>query len=282
MLLAIDIGNTNITLGLWSGQEWTRQWRLRTVHDQTVDEYGVYLKALLREAGVDGQAGGRVDGAIMSSVVPPLTATFAAVCRDYLGQEALQVHAGLPTGIEVATENPAEVGADRIVNAAAAYHLYPGASIIVDMGTATTFDVVSAAGELLGVAIAPGLGLAAAALASRAAQLSRVALEAPPQAIGRNTVHSMQSGLIFGYVGLIEGLVGRITAELQERYGPIKVTVIGTGGLISLISQHTTVIEQVDPWLTLTGLRLIYELNRGGEGVRGAREQGRGGEGVRG
>ena len=251
MLLAIDIGNTNITLGLWDGERWRLQWRLRTVHQKTVDEYGIYLKMLLREVNLADA----VDQVIFSSVVPPLTRTFAAVCPRYLGQTALQVSAESDTGIQVATENPAEVGADRIVNAAAAYHLYPGAIIVVDMGTATTVDVVSAAGELLGVVIAPGLEVAAEALADRAAQLNRVALEAPPCVLGRNTTHAIQSGLIFGYASLIEGLVHRLQAELSLP----QATVVGTGGLIKLIIPHTSVIQHVEPWLTLTGLRLIAE-----------------------
>jgi type III pantothenate kinase len=262
MLLAIDVGNTNITLGLWNGREWKNQWRLRTVHDKTVDEYGVYLKSLLREV----DAAEKVTAAIISSVVPPLTGTFIAVCQTYLGQDPLLVTAETDTGIIIATDNPAEVGADRIVDAAAAHHLYPGYSIVVDIGTATTFDVVSDKGELLGVAIAPGLGVAASALSSRAAQLGRVALEAPPQAIGRNTVHAMQSGLIFGYVGLIEGLIQRITAELNQTYdtpgNPIRPQIIGTGGLITIVAPETNVIDHIAPWLTLTGLRVIYERNQ--------------------
>jgi type III pantothenate kinase len=257
MLLAVDVGNTNITLGLWNGQQWENQWRLRTVHDKTVDEYGVYLKSLLREA----RAEKKISAAAISSVVPPLTGTFIAVCKNYLGVEPLLVNSETDTGIQILTDNPAEVGADRIVDAAAAHHLYPGYSIVVDIGTATTFDVVSDKGELLGVAIAPGLGVAAAALSSRAAQLGRVALEAPPRAIGRNTVHAMQSGLIFGYVGLIEGLIKRITAEINEQHPapPIRPQVIGTGGLITVIASETDIIDHIDPWLTLTGLRLIYE-----------------------
>lgn len=256
MLLAIDIGNTHITLGLWDGQTWQLQWRLRTVNDKTVDEYGIYLKMLLSEVGLTGA----VNDVIFSSVVPPLSKTFAAVCERYLGCSAAQVNAAMDTGIRVATENPAEVGADRIVNAAAAYHLYPGACIIVDMGTATTLDVVSDDGALLGVIIAPGLELAAEALTMRAAQLGRVALEAPPHVLGRNTVHAMQSGLIFGYTSLIEGLVRR----LQDEMDVADATVIGTGGLINVITPHTEAIDEVEPWLTLTGLRLISErLNRG-------------------
>lgn len=253
MLLAIDVGNTNITLGLHGGNGWRSQWRLRTVHDQTVDEYGVYLKALLREAEADGQ----VQAVILSSVVPPLTATFAAVCQDYLGLVPLLVDENTHTGIGILTDNPAEVGADRIVNAAAAYALYPEASIVIDMGTATTFDAVSADGNLIGVAIAPGLGLAANALSQRAAQLGRVALEAPPQAIGKNTVHAMQSGLVLGYVSLIEGMIKRFRVEMDTD----PVHVIGTGGLISTIVRHTDIVDHVEPWLTLTGLRVIFELN---------------------
>lgn len=251
MLLAIDIGNTNITLGLWDGKTWRLQWRLRTVHEKTVDEYGIYLKMLLSEVGLTGT----VENVILSSVVPPLSKTFSAACERYLGCSVTQVTMDMDTGIRVATENPAEVGADRIVNAAAAYHLYAGACIIVDMGTATTLDVVSEEGALLGVVIAPGLELAAEALTGRAAQLSRVALEAPPRVLGRNTVHAMQSGLIFGYTCLIEGLVGRLQEEVQMA----DATVVGTGGLIDLITPHTEAIGRVEPWLTLTGLRLISE-----------------------
>lgn len=251
MLLAIDIGNTTITVGVWNGDRWRLQWRLRTIHDQTVDEYGIYLKMLLREVGLAQS----IDRAIFSSVVPPLTKTFYAVGRRYLNLEPIQVTAESDCGIRVATENPAEVGADRIVNASAAYHLYPGASIIIDMGTATTLDVVSDEGALLGVVIAPGLELAAEALTGRAAQLSRVALQAPPQVLGRNTVHAMQSGLIFGYTCLIEGLIQRLRQEQDLGGAPV----IATGGLINLIAPHTQQIDHLEPWLTLTGLRLISE-----------------------
>lgn len=253
MLLAIDIGNTNITLGLWNGATWQSQWRLRTVHNKTTDEYGIYLRTLLRECEINEKIG----QVILSSVVPPLTDTFLHVSRNYLDCEAMLVTADTNTGIRVATENPYEVGADRIVNAAAAHHLFPGASVVVDMGTATTFDAVSAAGELVGVAIAPGLGLAASALASQAAQLGRVALQAPPRAIGRNTVHAMQSGLVFGYVGLIEGLVKRISAELDDDH----IQVIGTGGLIDVVSAQTDIFTHIEPWLTLNGLLFIHRLS---------------------
>lgn len=256
MLLAIDVGNTNVTLGLWDGQEWTDQWRLRTVHEKTVDEYWISVRTLLNERNLRSQ----VDRVVLSSVVPPLTATFTEVSERYLGITALQVNANTNTGIDVLTENPLEVGADRIVNAAAAFHLYGDSAIVIDMGTATTFDVIGSADNrpaLLGVVIAPGLRLAADALASRAAQLSRVALEAPPQVMGRNTIHAVQSGLIFGYVSMIEGMVRRLSAEIIT-----PPTVIGTGGLISLITPHTNVIHHVEPWLTLTGLRVISDRNQ--------------------
>lgn len=251
MLLAIDIGNTNITLGIWDGQSWRQQWRLRTIHDQTVDEYGIYLKMLLRESGLSDE----IERAIFSSVVPALSATFHRVCERYLQLSAVQVTYETDTGLRIATDNPAEVGADRIVNAVAAYHLYPGPSITVDMGTATTLDIVSGDGALLGVIIAPGLEVAAAALTGRAAQLNRVALQAPPHVLGRNTVHAMQSGLIFGYAGLVEGLVRRLRQNGELANAPV----IGTGGLIKIVAPHTSVVDHIEPWLTLTGLRLISE-----------------------
>lgn len=254
MLLAIDVGNTNVVLGLWDGREWREQWRLRTVHEKTADEYWIALGTLLHDQAVRGA----VTRVVLSSVVPPLTGTFSALCERYLGLQALRVTDGTPTGIRVCTENPAEVGADRIVNAAAAAALYPGRpAIVIDMGTATTFDLISAEAELLGVVIAPGMRLAADALAARAAQLSRVALEAPPRVLGRNTTHAVQSGLVYGYVCLIEGMVARLAAEWQ-----VDPVVIGTGGLISIIQPLTSVIHRYEPWLTLTGLRLIADRNQ--------------------
>ncbi len=253
MLLAIDIGNTNITLGVYDGQLWREHWRLLTVRDKTTDEYGISLMVLLREAGLSD----KIQQVILSSVVPPLTIPFTKLCERYLGLSPVQVGVDLDMGIRVMTDNPEAVGADRIVNAVAAYHLHPGPSITIDMGTATKFDVVTAAGELLGGVIAPGLQLTANALASRAAKLSQVALEAPPHTIGRNTIHAMQSGLIFGYVCLIEGIVKRIVAEHPDQDKPIQI--LGTGGLINLIASQTNIIDHVDPWLTLTGLRVIHE-----------------------
>lgn len=253
MLLAIDIGNTNITLGICDGRAWQRQWRLLTAQEKTADEYGIVLKSLLHDAGLDTA----VTHIILSSVVPRLTATLNAACRQYLDHTPLEVGLHLDLGIRVNTDTPSQVGIDRIVNAAAAYHLHPGPSIVLDMGTATKFDVVTAAGELIGGVIAPGLQLTADVLTSRAAKLGQVALEAPPQTIGRNTIHAMQSGLIYGYVSLCEGLVARLRAEHPDQDQPIRV--LGTGGLISLIADHTDIIDHVDPWLTLTGLRVIHE-----------------------
>lgn len=253
MLLAVDIGNTNITLGVWNGRDWLRHWRLQTNPARTSDEFGILLKGLLRDADLNGT----IDSVIVASVVPVLTATLTEVSRVYLGLRPLIVTSALDFGLTIRTDNPEAVGADRLVNAIAAYHLFPGPSIIIDMGTATKLDVVSAHCEFLGGVIAPGLGLAADALAQRAAKLSHVALEAPPAAIGRNTVHAMQSGLVFGYVSLIEGMVGRLRAEHPDQ--PARIHTLGTGGLIGLIAPHTAVIDHIDPWLTLTGLRLIYE-----------------------
>lgn len=253
MLLAIDIGNTNVSLGVWDKKKWKEQWRMRTDRARTVDEYGISLKTLLRESRMASS----IHRVVISSVVPPLTGVFVQVVEKYLGVTPLLVNSKLDTGIAIRTDNPAEVGADRIVNSVAAAHRYPGPSIIIDMGTATTFDVVSAEDELVGVVIAPGLRVAADALTSRAAQLSGVALEAPPHAIGTNTIHAIQSGLVFGYVGLIEGVVKRLLTEHPNQNQ--RVQIIGTGGLINLISPHTDIIDHIDPWLTLTGLRVISD-----------------------
>ena len=253
MLLAIDIGNTNITLGVWNGRIWEQKWRLYTNQAKTADEYGVIITSLLRENSLLT----KIDRVIMTSVVPVLTQTFTQLAQKYLTLEILNVTSELDLGIAILTDVPSAVGADRLVNAVAANALFPGPSIVIDMGTATKFDVVSANKEFLGGVITPGLGLAADALVSRAAKLTSVSLEAPPQAIGRNTVEAMQSGLVFGYVALIEGLLERLKKEHPN--ADQAITILGTGGLINLITPHTAVIDHVDPWLTLTGLRLIEE-----------------------
>jgi type III pantothenate kinase len=206
---------------------------------------------------VAGLKAGEISGAIISSVVPPLTPVIEEVCRSYFGQAALVVGPGLKTGMPILYENPLEVGADRITASVAAYEKYGGPAIVVDFGTATTFDAVSAKGEYLGGAIAPGIGIAADALVMRTAKLPRVDLQRPPSAIGRNTPHAMQSGLLFGYVGLVEGMVSRFRKEL----GP-KMKVIATGGLAEVVAHETDVLEIIAPWLTLDGLRIIWELNQ--------------------
>jgi type III pantothenate kinase len=253
MLLAIDIGNTNITFGLYEGETLGPRWRIRTIHDKMPDEYGILMLHLFRHRGYDLE---QVTGAAIASVVPPLTPIFEQVCREYLGQKPLVVDAGVKTGVRIRYDDPRQVGADRVVDAAAVQALYGAPACVVDFGTGTTFDAVSAEGDYLGGAIAPGIGIAAQALFERTAKLPRVDLTRPPSAIGRNTVHSMQSGLLFGYVGLVEGMVARFRADL----GPA-MHVVATGGLAEVIARETEIIDIVDPWLTLHGLRIVYQLN---------------------
>lgn len=254
MLLCIDIGNTNIMLGLYEDGELGPHWRLATDHDRMPDEFAMQLVSLLQFVDIPLDA---VDGVALASGVPALTRRWAEVCRGYLHIEPMIVRSDLRTGMTILYDNPTAVGADRIVDAVAAFHRHGGPLCIVDFGTATTFEAITAKGEYLGGAIAPGIGIAADALAQRAAKLPKVDIERPPSVIGRNTVHSMQSGLLFGYVGLVEGMVARIKAEL----GP-ETRVIGTGGLAPIIAAETTVIDVIAPWLTLDGLYLLYHMNR--------------------
>ncbi len=253
MLLCIDIGNTNIVLGLWHDGDWRAHWRVRTVRDQMPDEYAMLLKALLQDGGFEIADIARV---VLASVVPPLTTIFTELFARYLGDATLIVGPGVRTGLRIRIDNPVELGADLVANAVAAYDRFRCACIIVDFGTATTFSAVSKEGDFLGVAIAPGLGVAAEALSSRTAQLPRVSLVPPSAAIGKNTVHSMQSGLVFGYVGLVEGLILRIRSELGG-----SAQVVATGGLSRVLAPLSDQIAAVDPWLTLEGLRLIAERN---------------------
>jgi type III pantothenate kinase len=254
MLLAIDIGNTNITLGLYDGDTLGPRWRLATDHERMPDEYGITITQLFRH---QGRSPTDVEGAVIASVVPPLTGTFERVCHDYFGRAALILDAGVKTGVKLKYEDPRQVGADRVADAAAVRALYGVPACIVDFGTATAFDAISAEGDYLGGAIAPGIGIAADALFQRAAKLPRVDLQRPPSVIGRNTVHSLQSGLLFGYVGLVEGMVARFRTEL----GPT-MKVVATGSLAEIIARETTILRIVAPWLTLDGLRIIYDLNR--------------------
>ena len=255
MLLAIDIGNTTVALGIFQGEKLRATWRVSTDIHKLPDEYAVILSNLL---GLEALAFAEIDRAIISSSVPPLVATFEELCQRYFKVSPLVVGSGIKTGVKILLDNPREVGPDRVVNAAAAHRLYGGPLIVIDLGTATSFDAVSAEGDYIGGAIAPGIGIAVDALFERAARLPRVELVCPKKAIGKNTVSAMQSGIIFGYVGLIEGIVARVKKELGGN-----ARVIATGGLVDIIARETDVIDVVDHDLTLVGLRLIDELNRG-------------------
>ncbi len=254
MLLAVDIGNTNITLGIFEGEKLRATWRIATTIHRTIDEHAVLMLNMLQHQGLEAAD---VKSVALCSVVPPLTTTFEELCQRYFHTTPLVVGAGVKTGVRIRMDNPSEVGADRIVNAAAAHHLYGGPIIIVDLGTATTFDTVSKNGDYMGGAIAPGVETAAEALFTQTAMLPQVELTRPKHAIGTNTITAMQSGLIFGYVGLVEGIIARIQQELGE-----KAKVIATGGYAGLIAKETKVIEKVDPDLILIGLRLIYMMNK--------------------
>lgn len=259
MLLAIDIGNTNIVMGAWNGRAWQATWRLRTVRERTADETGIYLKSLLREHKLKKA----ITRVILSSVVPQLTQSFVTACRTYLRRDPLLVHTGLDLGIHNGTDQPEQVGTDRLLNAAAAYNRFQRACIVIDMGTATKFDVVDSQGDFLGGVIAPGLTITADALFHRAAKLSQVDLVPPPAVLGRNTAHAVQSGLIYGYLSLIEGLLPRLQQELRAVDPEAQeIPVIGTGGLIDLFVPYTTVFTAIDPWLTLEGLLLAADRNR--------------------
>ena len=253
MLLAIDAGNTNLTFGLFERDRLLHDWRLATHQDSMPDELGITLLQLIRQEGLDPKA---VHAVAIASVVPPLNASLMEMSRRYFGHEPMMVEPGIKSGLRIRYENPKEVGADRIVAALAAFHKYGGPLIIIDFGTATTYDAVSREGDYLGGAIAPGIQISVDALFQRAARLQRVELKAPASVIGRNTVESMQAGILFGFVAQVEGMVTRLRKELGA-----DARVIATGGLASLIASETRVIEQVDDRLMLEGLRLIYELN---------------------
>ncbi len=254
MLLAIDIGNTNVTLGVFEGEELRATWRMATVVSRMADEYAALLLNLLHHHDIEASD---IKAVALCSVVPPLLTTFEELFQRYFHISPLVVGPGVKTGVRIRMDNPREVGTDRIVDAAAAHHLYSGSVIIVDLGTATTFDTVSKEGDYIGGAIAPGMVIAAEALFTRTAALPRVQLVPPKQAIGTNTITAMQSGIVFGYVGLVEGIVARIQKELGE-----KALVVATGGYSTIIAKETAVIDKVNPDLTLIGLRLIYQMNK--------------------
>jgi type III pantothenate kinase len=265
LLLAADIGNTNIHLGLWNGESWALNWRARTVADKMPDEYGVLVRNFLTSADVAFDA---VSGVIISSVVPPLTASFTELARRYFKLEPVVVTHATNTGVKIDIDQPEQAGADRIVNAAAVVGLHGGGpALVIDSGTATTFDVIDRHGAYCGGAICPGIGVAHDALVSRAAKLHKVDLLPPPSAIGRNTIHAMQSGIFYGYVAMIEGLASRIKAQMR-RDDPLivdesAIRVFATGGLSAIFKEHSTAIDIIEPELTLDGLRVIYALNKG-------------------
>lgn len=254
MILCVDVGNTHVTLGLFRGGLLSTSWRVATNPERTSDETGLLLQGLIRQSGVEPAA---ITGVSLASVVPPQTSTWVDASTRYLHLTPLVVDTGVRTGVRIHYDDPRQVGADRVVNAAAAQRLYGGPACIVDFGTATTFDAISAEGDYLGGAIAPGLGVALDALCSRTAKLPRVEIVRPEAVIGRNTVASMQSGILFGYVALVEG----ITARFRQELGP-SMKVIGTGGWVELVAKETTVFTALAPSLTLDGLRIIWELNR--------------------
>ncbi|OQB27401.1 MAG: Type III pantothenate kinase [Chloroflexi bacterium ADurb.Bin180] len=253
MLLCVNVGNSNVVIGLADGHDWLAHWRVRTIRNQMPDEYAMLLKSLLRDGGHDLSA---VDRIVLASVVPPLTTVFSEVLANHVNARVLMVSPDIRTGLQIRIDNPRELGADLLANAVAAYQRYRGACIVVDFGTATTFSAVSAKGDFEGVAIAVGLGVAAEALTSATSQLPRVSLSAPAHAIGKNTVQSMQSGLVLGHIGLVEGVLRRMKSELGG-----EAQVIATGGHSRVLAPLSPEINDLDPWLTLDGLRLLHLLN---------------------
>ena len=260
MLLTLDVGNTNTVLGLYrlTTDELVTHWRISTLRTQTADEYGVLFLNLFAMRKIEAT---EISSIIISSVVPPLETTLRQVCERYFNLKPMFVEPGIKTGMPILVDNPAELGADRLVNGVAAFARYGGPCIVVDFGTATTFDVVSAKGEYIGGVIAPGLAISAEALFSRAARLSRVDVKKPAKVVGTNTVAHMQSGLYYGYIGLVDGILERILSETRNPDSPAP-KIIATGGLARLVVEDSRFIETIDDLLTLDGLRLIYERNR--------------------
>jgi type III pantothenate kinase len=260
MLLTLDVGNTNTVLGLYrlASDELVTHWRISTLRTQTADEYGVLFLNLFSMRKVEAAT---VSSIIISSVVPPLESTLRQMCERYFNLKPMFVEPGIKTGMPILVDNPAELGADRLVNGVAAFARYGGPCIVVDFGTATTFDVISAKGEYLGGVIAPGLAISAEALFARAARLSRVDIKKPAKVVGTNTIAHIQSGLYYGYIGLVDGILERMLNETRTPDSP-PPKIIATGGLARLVANDSRFIETIDDMLTLDGLRLIYERNR--------------------
>jgi type III pantothenate kinase len=253
MILVIDVGNTNVVLGLFKGEQMVHHYRISTDRSATADEYGILMYNMFQHAGV---ALDQIEGIIISSVVPPLMFALESLCKKYFNKEPFIVGPGIKTGLNIKYENPREVGADRIVNAVAAIELYGAPLIVIDFGTATTFDYIDEKGHYIGGAISPGIGISTEALYQRASKLPRIELVKPKSVVGRNSIHSMQAGIIYGYAGQVDGIVNRIKQEFGNQ-----PKVIATGGLAELIADESSTIEEINPLLTLQGLRIIYERN---------------------
>ena len=254
MLLVIDVGNTNTVIGVFDGKKLLQDWRIRTDEKLTVDEYGILLKNLYSSSKITLR---NIKDIVISCVVPPLLTTIEKLCKKYFGVKPLVIEPGIKTGMPIYYDNPKEVGADRIVNSVAAYEKYKQSLVVVDFGTATTFDYISEKGEYHGGAITPGITISSEALFKRASKLPHVELVKPKSVIGKDTVSSMQSGIVFGYACLVDGMIEKIKKEVKT---PPKI--IATGGLASLIASVSETIDEVDGYLTLTGLRIIFERNR--------------------